>query len=123
MRRSASPITPCGQRGRRWPSRLPSIGSPPTAPSGRGFRIGINSGPALVGNIGSDELRNFAAIGDTTNLAARLQTFASPGQVVLGARTRELLGTAALVRPLGDLELKGKSSGTTAFELLGLRPG
>lgn len=87
------------------------------------FRIGINSGPALVGNIGSDELRNFAAIGDTTNLAARLQTFASPGQVVIGARTRELLGTAALVRPLGDLELKGKSSGTTAFELLGLRPG
>jgi adenylate cyclase len=84
------------------------------------FRVGINTGPALIGNIGSDQLRNFAAIGDTTNLAARLQTFAAPGQVVIGARTRDLLGGAAAVRPLGELELKGKSTGTAAFELLGL---
>jgi class 3 adenylate cyclase len=87
------------------------------------FRVGINSGQALIGNIGSDQLRNFAAIGDTTNLAARLQTFAAPGQVVIGARTRELLGDAAACRPLGELDLKGKSSGTTAFELLELRGG
>jgi class 3 adenylate cyclase len=40
--------------------------------------------------------------------------------VVIGARTRDLLGGAAAVRPLGELELKGKSTGTAAFELLGL---
>ncbi len=50
------------------------------------FRVGVNSGPALVGNVGSAEHRSFTAIGDTTNLAARLQTVAHPGQVVIGAR-------------------------------------
>lgn len=84
------------------------------------FRVGIATGPALVGNIGSAELRNFAAIGDTTNLAARLQTYAEPGQIVVSSRTRELLGDRAIVRSLGELELKGKSTGTAAFELLGL---
>jgi class 3 adenylate cyclase len=45
------------------------------------FRIGVNSGQALVGNIGSDEFRNFTAIGDTVNMAQRFQTLAEPGQV------------------------------------------
>ncbi len=56
------------------------------------FRVGIATGPALVGNVGSTDVRNFTAIGDTTNLAARLQTFAEPGQVVISDRTLELLG-------------------------------
>jgi class 3 adenylate cyclase len=84
------------------------------------FRVGLNTGPALVGNVGSAELRNFTAIGDTTNLAARLQTFATPGTVVLGERTRELLGDAADVRPLGAPNLKGKSVPVEIFELRGL---
>jgi class 3 adenylate cyclase len=84
------------------------------------FRIGLNSGPALVGNIGTNELRNFTAIGDTTNLASRLQTFARPGSVVIGQRTRELLGPTAQIRALGAPELKGKSVSTPAYELLGL---
>jgi class 3 adenylate cyclase len=44
------------------------------------FRVGLNTGRALVGNIGAAEMRNFSAIGDTTNLAARLQTFAAEGR-------------------------------------------
>ena len=44
------------------------------------FRVGLNTGPAIVGNIGAAEIRNFLAIGDTTNLAARLQTYAPEGQ-------------------------------------------
>ncbi|MGH2513288.1 MAG: adenylate/guanylate cyclase domain-containing protein, partial [Candidatus Limnocylindrales bacterium] len=52
-------------------------------PPGPRFHIGVNSGPAVVGNIGSDEYRNFTAIGDTTNLAARLEGLAKPGQVVV----------------------------------------
>ena len=44
------------------------------------FRVGLNSGPALVGNIGGADMRNFSAIGDTTNLAARLQTYAAGRQ-------------------------------------------
>ncbi|HEX6658604.1 MAG TPA: adenylate/guanylate cyclase domain-containing protein [Ilumatobacter sp.] len=87
------------------------------------FRVGLNSGPALVGNIGSAELRNFVAIGDTTNLAARLQTFAAPGTVVIGERTRTMLGKAAQVRDLGEPELKGKSAVGRIYELVGLDAG
>ena len=95
-------------------ARLPA---PTDAPR---FRVGLNTGPALVGNIGSAELRNFVAIGDTTNLAARLQTFAAPGTVVIGQRTRTMLGGAAHVRDLGEPELKGKSAVGRIYELLGL---
>jgi len=86
------------------------------------FRVGLNTGPALVGNLGSAELRHFTAVGDTTNAAARLQTFAPAGSVVLGERTLELLGDLADVRPLGEPALKGKSVPIKAYELLGIRP-
>jgi class 3 adenylate cyclase len=87
------------------------------------FRVGLNTGPALVGNVGSAELRSFTAIGDTTNLAARLQTYAPPGRVVLGERTRELLGDAAEVVPLGAPMLKGKAVPVEVYELQAVRDG
>jgi class 3 adenylate cyclase len=83
------------------------------------FRAGIATGPALVGNIGSADVRNFTAIGDTTNLAARLQTFAEPGHVVISERTRELLGPAD-VEPLGAPALKGKTLPVAVFDLRAL---
>ena len=86
------------------------------------FRAGVNTGPAVVGNVGGHQMRNFTAIGDTTNLAARLQTFAQPGQVVIGETTFAQIAGVARVRPLGEPELKGKSDLTTAYELLGLDP-
>lgn len=85
------------------------------------FRVGINTGPALVGNVGSDEIRNFSALGDTTNVAARLQTFADEGRVVVGERTFELIRDHATVRPLGTPDLKGKSVPTQVYELLDVR--
>jgi class 3 adenylate cyclase len=85
------------------------------------FRVGLNSGPALVGNVGSAELRTFTAIGDTTNLAARLQTFAPAGSVVVGQRTAGLLGDLAELRPLGTPDLKGKSVPVNVYELLAIR--
>ena len=85
------------------------------------FRVGLNSGLALVGNIGGGEIRNFSAIGDTTNLAARLQTYATEGTVVIGARTFDLIREVALVRPLGSPLLKGKSESVEVYELIGLR--
>jgi class 3 adenylate cyclase len=84
------------------------------------FRVGINSGPALVGNVGSAEMRNFAAIGDTTNLAARLEGLAEPGAVVIGGTTRTLLGDIADVDPLGPVSVKGKRQPVDAFVLRGL---
>jgi class 3 adenylate cyclase len=86
-----------------------------------GFRVAVNTGPALVGNIGSSELRNFSALGDTTNVAARLQTYAAEGAVVIGERTYELVRTFAEIRPLGAVALKGKSVPTRLYELVAIR--
>ena len=85
------------------------------------FRVGINSGPALVGNIGSAELHNFLAIGDTTNVAARLQSFAPAGSVVMGQQTYDLVHDRVEVRSLGTPDLKGRSKPTEVYELIGLR--
>ena len=91
------------------------------AANGPRFRVGINSGPALVGNVGSAELHNFLAIGDTTNVAARLQAFAEAGMVVLGEGTFELVRDDVEVRLLGAPDLKGKSVATNVYELVGIR--
>jgi adenylate cyclase len=84
------------------------------------FRIGVNSGPAVIGNVGARSQRSFTAIGDTTNLAARLQTAAEPGQVVLGQTTWETIRDRAEAEPLGPLRLKGKSEPVEAFTLVSL---
>jgi class 3 adenylate cyclase len=86
------------------------------------FRVGVNTGPALVGNIGSDELRNFTAIGDTVNLAARLeQEVAEAGQVVLGDATHEAVKHLAVARPLDPIEVKGKRDPVACWVLEGLK--
>jgi len=99
------------------------VGELPLAGTRPRFRVGLNSGPAIVGNIGAAEIRNFLAIGDTTNLAARLQTYAPEGSVVMGAGTYDLIRAAAIVRPLGTPALKGKAQPVEAWELLGLHGG
>ena len=85
------------------------------------FRVGLNTGPALVGNVGGQAMRSFTAIGDAINLAARLQTFAEPGQVVLGQLTYEQIRDVAVVRALGTPQLKGKAEPVHAYELVELR--
>jgi class 3 adenylate cyclase len=87
------------------------------------FRVGINSGPALVGNIGADEFRNFTAIGDTTNLAARLEALAEPGQVMLGPNTFAALGSAAQVSSHGTVLVKGRREPVPVRVLHGLENG
>ncbi len=81
------------------------------------FRIGINTGPALAGNIGSHEVRSFNVMGDAVNVAARLEGVATPGTVVIGDSTHRLVAEWAVVEPLGDLELKGKEHPISAFRL------
>jgi adenylate cyclase len=82
------------------------------------FRIGINTGPAVVGHVGAARMRSFTAIGDTTNLSARLQAQAEPGRIVISRTTYDLIGGHAQVRPLGPLTLKGKHEPVEAFELV-----
>jgi class 3 adenylate cyclase len=85
--------------------------------SGPRFSIGINSGPALIGNIGSDEYRNFTAIGDTTNVASRLQNAASLGEIVIGPETARLVAGTFKVTPLGAVSVKGRSGTIEAFRI------
>jgi class 3 adenylate cyclase len=69
----------------------------------------------VVGNVGTAEQRSFTAIGDTTNLASRLQGLGRPGEVVIGETTRQLLDDDAALTPLGAVEVKGKQQPVTAY--------
>ncbi len=84
------------------------------------FGVGVNTGPALVGNIGAEQMRTFTAIGDTTNLTARLQGLAGPGEVVVGQRTAEELGARAVVETREPVPVKGKREPVAAFLLRAL---
>jgi adenylate cyclase len=80
------------------------------------FRIGINSGEAMVGIVGAHEGKSYTVIGDTVNVAARLQGAAPVGAVAIGPGTlRGLPG--AQVRALGPVALKGKSEPVDAYVL------
>jgi class 3 adenylate cyclase len=79
------------------------------------FRAGVNTGTAVVGNVGTEDQRSFAAIGDTINVAARLQTAAAPGQVVVSQSTADALQNGTGLDPLGPLELKGKAGPVDAY--------
>jgi class 3 adenylate cyclase len=84
------------------------------------FRVGINTGPAVVGNVGAAGRRSFAVIGDTTNVAARLMAASQPGQVVVARATWERLGPGRDGGGLGELRLKGKRTPVEAWILRGL---
>ena len=86
------------------------------------FRVGVNTGPAVVGTIGAVGRHSLATIGDTTNLGSRLAGVAEPGQAVIGAATRAALDAAIAagtlsVRPLGRVSVKGKRDPVDAWEL------
>lgn len=85
------------------------------------FGIGISSGEAVVGNIGTTQLMNYTALGDCVNIARRLQETALGGQIIINDRTYALTHEYIRVRPLGNIQLKGRAATVEIFELLGLR--
>lgn len=96
------------------------VATQPTWPT---FRVGVNTGPAIVGNVGSAERRVFSVIGDTTNVAARLMAAAEPGQVVISAATWASLGPERDGVHLGPTRVKGKRQPVDAWILRGVSDG
>jgi class 3 adenylate cyclase len=78
-------------------------------------RTGVNTGEVIAGD--SSEGQAYAS-GDAVNVAARLEQAASPGEILIGEHTFELVRDAVLVEPVTPLELKGKSEPVPAFRLL-----
>jgi class 3 adenylate cyclase/tetratricopeptide (TPR) repeat protein len=81
------------------------------------MRIGLNTGPVVVGRIGADLRMDYTAVGDTTNLAARLQQLARPGGVVVSEATWRAVGGFFEGLELGAVEVKGHAP-TRAWEVL-----
>jgi class 3 adenylate cyclase/tetratricopeptide (TPR) repeat protein len=79
------------------------------------MRMGINTGPVVVGAIGHDLRMDYTAVGDTTNLAARLLAIAQPGQIVTSRRTQNLRDRFFVFEDLGDFQVKGKSEPVRAY--------
>jgi adenylate cyclase len=84
------------------------------------FGIGIHFGPAVVGNIGTAQQMNYTAIGDTINLAKRLQENAEGGQILLSQAAYEAVQDVAIVEELGPLAVKGRLAPENTFALAGL---
>ncbi len=85
-------------------------------------RVGIATGLVVVGElIGQGMAQEQAVVGETPNLASRLQTVAEPGQVLITATTRQLVGAAFELTPLAAQTLKGLSAPVTPFAVLGER--
>ncbi|HET9521718.1 MAG TPA: adenylate/guanylate cyclase domain-containing protein, partial [Candidatus Limnocylindrales bacterium] len=81
------------------------------------FRVGVNTGTAVVGNVGVAGRRSFAVIGDTTNVAARLMAAGEPGQVVVSGTLWNALGEHRSGVALGPTRVKGKRLPVEAWVL------
>ena len=82
-----------------------------------GFGVGVNCGPAVVGNVGCDFRMDFTAIGDTVNTAARLEANAKKGQVLISDVLYERLKDRLEVKDVGEIPLKGKTKGVFVYEV------
>ncbi|MBI5016154.1 MAG: AAA family ATPase [Deltaproteobacteria bacterium] len=87
------------------------------------MRIGLNTGPVIVGAIGDDLRMDYTAVGDTTNLAARVQQAAKAGEVWMSAGTRGLVRDYFSEEAVGEVTLKGKNEPQRLYRLLSERAG
>lgn len=83
-----------------------------------GFGVGVNCGPAVVGNVGCEFRMDFTAIGDTVNTAARLEANAKKGQVLISDVLYERVKDRVEVEEVGEIPLKGKSKGVFVYSVV-----
>jgi len=85
------------------------------------FGIGINTGKAVAGNMGSEDRLEYSVIGDAVNVAARLASTAPGGKVWIGANTFKLAKDYIKAKPLRPLAMKGKRKPVKAYEVVGVK--
>ena len=85
------------------------------------MRVGLNTGLVVAGNVGAGKHVEYLAVGDTVNLAARMQSAAAPGTICIAEATARAARHAFELESLGALEVKGKTEPVQAFRVLGAR--
>jgi class 3 adenylate cyclase/GAF domain-containing protein len=85
------------------------------------FGVGINAGEAVVGNIGTEQQRNYSAIGDAVNYAKRLQENAKGGQILISEAAYRHVEDLLEVIELPPLPVKGRSTPEIVYEVIGLK--
>ena len=97
-------------------------GTEDAPPQQLSMRMGLNTGLVVVGSIGDNLRMDYTAVGDTTNLAARLQQLAQPGTILLSGTTARLVRSEARLEALEPVQVKGKTEPVTAWRVLGRLP-
>jgi len=85
------------------------------------IRMGLNSGAVVVGKIGDNLRMDYTAVGDTTNLAARLLALAEPGQILVSEDIVKAVGAYFALEPLGEVSVKGKALPVRPYRVEGTR--
>jgi class 3 adenylate cyclase len=86
-------------------------------------RVGINTGPVVVGVVGTESASEYTAMGDAVNVAARMQSLARPGTVLISGSTHRFVAALVESVDVGALDLKGKTNAVQAYEVTGLKEG
>jgi len=87
------------------------------------IRVGINTGPVVVGMVGTQAASEYTAMGDAVNVASRMQALARPGTVLVSGATHRFVAALVESVDVGALDLKGKTNAVQAYEVTALRTG
>jgi len=87
------------------------------------LNIGINTGMVVAGQVGAETAGRFeyTVMGDTVNVASRLESFAEGGQIVISENVYERVRGSFDIKPLGEIRVKGKKEPLTAYEIVGAK--